>query len=143
MLAFDASCLIIEWVDGGSPSPAAAARFGRELARLHAAGADRFGAPWPGVIAGLPLPDDEADSWPDWYAASRVLPYARMARDAGTLSSADVALIESACARLPELAGPGRAAEPDPRRLLGRERAVVGRPRLADRSGGPRRSPGD
>ncbi len=115
VLACDASCLIIEWVDGGGPSPAAAARFGRELARLHAAGATRFGAPWPGVIAGLPLPDHAADSWPEWYAASRVLPYARMARDAGTLTSADVALIESACARLAELAGP---AEP-PSRIHG------------------------
>ncbi len=75
----------------------------------------RFGAPWPGVIAGLPLPDHEAESWPDWYAANRVLPYARMARDAGTLTSGDVGLIESACARLPELAGP---AEP-PSRIHG------------------------
>jgi fructosamine-3-kinase len=115
VLACDASCLIIEWVKGGGPSPAAAARFGRELASLHGAGADRFGAPWPGSIAGLPLPYDEADSWPAWYAASRVLPYARMARDAGTLSSADVALIESACGRLPELSGP---AEP-PSRIHG------------------------
>jgi fructosamine-3-kinase len=106
VIAYDANCLIVEWIDGGGSSPAAAARFGRELAKLHAAGASRFGAPWPGVIAGLPLPDHEADSWPDWYAASRVLPYARIARDAGTLTSADVALIDSACARLPELAGP-------------------------------------
>jgi fructosamine-3-kinase len=115
VLAFDGSCLITEWIDGGSTSRAAAARFGRELARLHAAGASRFGTPWPGTIAGLPLPDHEAASWPDWYAASRVLPYARIARDAGTLSGADVALVESACARLPELAGP---AEP-PSRIHG------------------------
>jgi fructosamine-3-kinase len=106
VLACNASCLIIEWVDGGGPSPAAAARFGRELASMHAAGAGRFGAPGPGVIAGLPLPDEEAEGWPAWYVANRVLPYARMARDAGTLTRPDVALIESACARLPELAGP-------------------------------------
>jgi fructosamine-3-kinase len=115
VLACDSGCLIIEWVDDGRPSPAAAARFGRELARLHAVGASRFGAPWPGVIAGLPLPDHEADSWPDWYVVSRVLPFARTARDAGTLTGAGVALIESACARLPELAGP---AEP-PSRIHG------------------------
>jgi fructosamine-3-kinase len=115
VLACDPGCLIIEWVDDGRPSPTAAARFGRELARLHMAGAGRFGAPWPGVIAGLPLPDHEAECWPDWYAASRVLPYARMARDAGTLTRSDVALIESACARLPEIAGP---AEP-PSRIHG------------------------
>jgi fructosamine-3-kinase len=115
VLACNASCLIIEWVDGGAASRDAAVRFGRELAGLHLAGSDRFGAPWPGAIAGLALPNDAADSWPDWYAANRVLPYARLARDGGTLSRADVELVESACARLLELAGP---AEP-PSRIHG------------------------
>ena len=107
VLGFDATCLIIEWVDVSAPVPAAAARFGRDLAVLHQAGSERFGAPWPGVIAGLELPNDPADSWPDWYSANRVLPYARLARDAGTLTPADVGLIEAACARSAELAGPG------------------------------------
>jgi fructosamine-3-kinase len=106
VLASDETCLVIDWIDGGSPATGAAARFGRELAALHMAGADRFGAPWPGVIAGLPLPNTQADSWPEWFAANRLLPYARIARDAGTLSAADARLIESAAARSPELAGP-------------------------------------
>jgi fructosamine-3-kinase len=115
VLASDETCLVIEWIDGGYPAPGAPARFGRELASLHMAGADRFGAPWPGVIAGLPLPNAQAHSWPEWYAANRLLPYARIARDAGTLSAADTRLIESAAARSPELAGP---AEP-PSRIHG------------------------
>jgi len=115
VLASDETCLVIDWIDGGTPAPGAAARFGRELAGLHMAGADRFGAPWPGVIAGLPLPNTEADSWPEWFAGNRLLPYARIARDAGTLSAADTRLIESAAARSPELAGP---AEP-PSRIHG------------------------
>jgi len=106
VLAADESCLVIEWVDTGSPTPASAARFGSDLATLHESGADRFGAPWPGVIAGLPLPNDRSDSWPEWYPANRLLPYARIARDSGTLSAADVRLVESAAARTPELAGP-------------------------------------
>jgi fructosamine-3-kinase len=112
-----ADCLVIDWVDEGQPSRESAVRFGRELAGLHAAGADRFGAPWPGVIAGLPLPNDAlpGDSWPEWYAANRVLPYARIAANAGTLGAADVAVIESACARLGDGAGP---SEP-PARLHG------------------------
>jgi fructosamine-3-kinase len=109
VLGCDASCLIIEWVDDGRPSPDAAVRFGRDLAGMHRSGSGRFGAPWPGVIAGLDLRNDAADSWPDWYAANRVLPYARLARDAGSLSRADVALIESACARSSQLAGPAEA----------------------------------
>jgi fructosamine-3-kinase len=109
--------LVIDWVSEDSPGRAAAERFGRELAGLHAAGADRFGAPWEGEIAGLPLPNDaaEADSWPGWYAAHRVLPYARIAADAGTLSKDDTDLLEAACARFGEVAGP---AEP-PARLHG------------------------
>jgi fructosamine-3-kinase len=115
VFGYNASCLIIEWVDASGPDPEAAVQFGRDLASLHRAGSEGFGAPWPGVIAGLELPNDPADNWADWYAANRVLPYARRGRDAGTLTNADVALIESACARALELAGP---AEP-PSRIHG------------------------
>jgi fructosamine-3-kinase len=112
-----ADWLVMDWIGEDQPTREAGVRFGRELAGLHAAGADRFGAPWPGVIAGLPLPNDAApgESWAQWYAASRVLPYARIAASAGTLGAADVGLIESACARFGEIAGP---AEP-PARLHG------------------------
>jgi fructosamine-3-kinase len=106
VLASDAVFLVTEWIDAGRPTPAAATTFGHELARLHATGAASFGAPWRGVIAGLPLPNDEAGRWPDWYAANRLLPYARIAADAGTLSSADTRLIEAAAARSADLAGP-------------------------------------
>jgi fructosamine-3-kinase len=108
VLAEDGDCLVIEWIEAGQPSRTAAARFGRELADLHAAGSDRIGAPWPGVIAGLPLANDapDTDGWADWYATRRVLPYARIGRDSRALAPADVALIESACARAGYVAGP-------------------------------------
>ncbi len=106
VLAADDSVLVIEWVQEGRAGQQAAARFGADLARLHAAGADHFGAPWPGVIAGLPLPNAEADEWPAWYAGQRLLPYARLAADSGMLSSADVRLVESVADRIAELAGP-------------------------------------
>lgn len=115
VLAASDSLLVIEWVAESAASSEAAGRFGAELARLHAAGADHFGAPWPGVIAGLPLPNDGADDWPEWYATHRLLPFARLARESGTLSSADVELIEVVAARIADLAGP---AEP-PGRIHG------------------------
>ena len=117
VLACTGDCLVIDWIEAGQPSRDAAVRFGGELAGLHAVGADRFGAPWPGAIAGLPLDNEARDDerWTDWYAARRVLPYARLGRDAGTLTAADVAVIESACARFADVAGP---AEP-PARLHG------------------------
>jgi fructosamine-3-kinase len=108
VLAQRGDYLVTDWIEAGPSSPDAAARFGAELAALHAAGADRFGAPWPGDIAGLPLPNDagDVDGWPDWYVTRRVLPYARIGRDAGTLGPADIAVIESACARATDIAGP-------------------------------------
>jgi fructosamine-3-kinase len=117
VLAQDSDCLVIDWIEAGEPSREAAGRFGRELAGLHAAGAGRFGAPWRGVIAGLPLPNDarQGEDWAGWYATRRVLPYARIGRDAGTLNPADIAVIESACARAAAVAGP---SEP-PARLHG------------------------
>jgi fructosamine-3-kinase len=115
VLGWDDAALVISWVPEDAPDGQAAEGFGRDLARLHAAGAGAFGASWPGSIAGLPLPNDRADSWPKWYATQRVLPYARLARDAGSLTSADVRLIETVAARIPDLAGP---AEP-PSRIHG------------------------
>ncbi len=106
VLASDSSCLVTEWIVAGPSTQAAATRFGRELANLHAAGAASFGAPWRGFIASLPLPNDAAGDWPEWFAANRVLPYARIASDAGTLSRAETRLIEAAATRSAELAGP-------------------------------------
>jgi fructosamine-3-kinase len=115
VLGWDEAALVISWVPEEAPGAHAVERFGRDLARLHAAGAGTFGAPWPGSIAGLPLGNDPGDSWPEWYAAHRLLPYARRAHDAGSLTSADVRLIETVAARIADLAGP---AEP-PSRIHG------------------------
>jgi fructosamine-3-kinase len=93
-----------------------AGRFGVELARMHAAGAPAFGAPWPGYIASLPLDNHEAEAdWGSWYAERRLVPYLRRAHDDGALSRADVDLVETVISRIGELAGP---AEP-PSRIHG------------------------
>ncbi len=98
--------LALAWVPPGRPDAAAAERFGRDLASLHAAGSASFGAPWPGYIASLPLPNDQADRWPSWYAEHRLIPYCRLAADRGVLGAVDVALIESVASRIGDLAGP-------------------------------------
>jgi fructosamine-3-kinase len=122
---WDEATLVVSWVDCGPPGAAAAERFGRQLATMHRAGAATFGAPWPGFIASLSMPNGHCRppgqpaasqvSWPDWYAEFRVLPYLRMAVDAGTLSSADAGIVEKAAARAGSVAGP---AEP-PSRIHG------------------------
>jgi fructosamine-3-kinase len=114
VLGGDDRALALDWVSEEAADRRAAERFGRELADLHAAGTGGFGsewpggfgAPWRGVIAGLPLPNEPGESWPEWYASRRLLPFARRGRDAGTLSAADVRLIETVAERIGGLAGP-------------------------------------
>jgi fructosamine-3-kinase len=117
VLAVSPSALVISMVPPGRATPEAAFRFGAELARLHAAGADGFGAPWPGFIASLPLDNASpiAAGWPEWYASRRLLPYLRIAVDRGALRSADARLVEAVIDRIDTLAGP---AEP-PSRIHG------------------------
>jgi fructosamine-3-kinase len=109
VIGWDEATLVISWLPSQAPSRQAAERFGRDLARMHAAGAGAYGAPWPGFIAGLPLGNDAGGSWPEWYGTERLLPYARRARDAGSLTQPDVRLVEAVAARAPDLAGPAEA----------------------------------
>ncbi|MHA6795185.1 fructosamine kinase family protein [Pseudonocardia bannensis] len=120
VLAADDAWLVTGFVTAGGAPPGAAAELGRRLAALHAAGAPAFGAPPPdgpvdAWIGRAPMRNVAGPGWPEWYAADRVLPYLRAARDAGTLTAAETAEIETVCDRLPALAGPG---EP-PARLHG------------------------
>ena len=117
VLAVSPAALVISMVPPGDATPEAAFRFGAELARLHATGADGFGAPWPGFIASLPLDNVSpvATEWPEWYASRRLLPYLRIAVDRGALRPADGRLVEAVIDRIDTLAGP---AEP-PSRIHG------------------------
>ncbi|WP_219415396.1 fructosamine kinase family protein [Pseudonocardia nigra] len=120
VLSADDGRLVTKFVPAGRPDPDAAADLGRALARMHAAGAPAFGAappdgPADAWIGRAPMRNTAAPTWPEWYAADRVLPYLRAARDAGELTSDDAAVVEQVCERLPALAGP---AEP-PARLHG------------------------
>jgi fructosamine-3-kinase len=126
VLGADESTLVIELLPPGEPTPAAAGELGPALARMHAAGAAGFGAPWPGYIASLPLdntplantplantPRNSAPldttrepDWGSWYAERRLAPYLKRARDAGLLSAADARPVEAVIDRIRELAGP-------------------------------------
>jgi fructosamine-3-kinase len=87
--------LALEWVEPGVPGRQVAARFGRDLAALHRAGADSFGADWPGFVGALPQDNTpDAGPWPAWFADRRLLPYLRRSADRGALSASEVALVE-------------------------------------------------
>jgi fructosamine-3-kinase len=120
VLDLDGGRLVTEFVASGAPAPRAAEELGRGLARMHAAGAPAFGAAPPGGpadarIGAAPMRNAPAPSWPEWYAADRLLPYLRTARDDGSLTADGAQLVEVVAERLPALAGP---VEP-PARLHG------------------------
>ena len=119
VLTVTAAFLVTELA--GPPSAEAAGRFGAALARMHAAGAASFGAPWPGFIASLPLDNAPVGNapvgnapvgapagtdWGSWYAQRRLVPYLRRARDDGLLSAAEAVPVEAVIGRIGELAGP-------------------------------------
>ncbi|HEV2256878.1 MAG TPA: fructosamine kinase family protein [Streptosporangiaceae bacterium] len=107
VLAVGPEALVISMILPAPATPEAAFQFGTDLARLHAAGADGFGAPWPGFIASLPLDNTpDAADWPQWYAHRRLLPFLTRAVDAGALRSEDARLVEEVVDRIGSLAGP-------------------------------------
>ena len=111
VLGHDADWLLLEYLPPARPDRAAATRFGRALAQLHAAGAPAFGAAPPGGperawIGLAPMHNVPGEDWPAWYVEHRVRPYLRLASDAGQLTAEQTDVIEAACAVLPEVAGP-------------------------------------
>jgi len=120
VLGSDADWVVMEYVATGRPGKASAEEFGRGLAKLHLRGAPAFGSPPPGGPAdawmGLaPMRNEPCADWPSFYATHRIEPYVRSCVRKGLLDSAQVAVFDEVCARLPELAG-----DPDfPARLHG------------------------
>ena len=114
VLGVDHECLIIRWVEPGKNSVDAATALGRSLAATHATGAASFGLERDGFIGRLPMPNRPTDTWAEFYAARRVLPYLKLARDRGAASAEDAAAIEALLPRLGDL-----VPEEPPARLHG------------------------
>ncbi|MCB0911381.1 MAG: fructosamine kinase family protein [Propionibacteriaceae bacterium] len=105
VLAVDACSITVGRVVEARPTAAAAARFGAQLATTHDAGAAAFGTGpdgWSGdgYIGDAPLTLRPHDTWGAFYAAERVLPYARTAARSGALSRPGLATIEALAERL-------------------------------------------
>jgi fructosamine-3-kinase len=115
VLAVNEHAIVLGWVEPTRPTPEAAAELGRMLARLHRSGAGHYGAARDGFIGQLPLPNQPAPTWPEFYAVRRVLPYLKLARDRDHIEADDCADVESVVRRIVDLAGP----EEPPARLHG------------------------
>ena len=154
VIAVSREFLVIELVEraGADPSPAAAARrFGADLARMHAAGAPVLRCPLARVHRVAPAGQHAAAG--DTARATRLGELVRGAPPR-CRTSGGRATTAPAPGRRGQPGGGGHrpdrraggtagAAEPHPRRPVVGQRAVVGRPRLADRPGRARRPPGD
>lgn len=114
VLGVDSECLIVRWVEPGKSNVDSAAALGRELAALHAAGAPSYGLERDGFIGRLPLPNRPADTWAEFYAVRRVLPYLKLARDRGAVTPEQAATVEALVPRLT-----GLVPEEPPARLHG------------------------
>lgn len=83
----------------------AADELGADLAALHAAGADAFGAPpagWTGDawIGRQAQSNRPTATWGAFYAEQRVAPFVRTAVDVGHLDPRDAAIVDAVCERL-------------------------------------------
>lgn len=105
VLAVGGGVLVLPWLEPESPAAAAAERFGRELASVHAAAPGSYGAPWQGFIADLPLDNTlTSGSWAQWYAERRLLPF--LDRGARYLAAEEVRAVERVVENVEALAGP-------------------------------------
>ena len=111
----------LERVDETHPTRDQADAFGAALVHTHSAGAAAFGSPPEGYAGALfigrrPLVSARQTRWGRFYARDRVLPFVRIAVEAGSVTEREERVIRSACARIE--AGDFDDAEP-PARLHG------------------------
>jgi fructosamine-3-kinase len=107
VVALTPDVLVLDWIAPGRPGAATDELLGRQLARLHAAGAPAFGWHRDGFIgreqqANTPATDD----WPAFWVDRRVARLARRAVEGRSLDPGALPLVERLRERLPELAGP-------------------------------------
>jgi fructosamine-3-kinase len=111
----DPNHLVLEWIEEGPPRRSTEHEFGEGLARLHRAGAPFFGREDRRTTGSRGLPNEPCSTWAEFYATQRLLPLARLARDAEALDVATIDALERVAPRLAEF---GAADEP-PARLHG------------------------
>jgi fructosamine-3-kinase len=106
VLAAEADCLIIRWIEPGRPTRESAEDLGRALAAHHQQPAPGFGAEHDGYIGRLPMPNRPVETWAEFYAVRRVLPYLRLASDRGALEPDEARDLETLAMRIGDLVPP-------------------------------------
>jgi fructosamine-3-kinase len=111
----DPAFLVLGWIEPGYPTAETESDLGVSLANLHGAGAPFFGREDRRSTGSRGLPNDRCETWVEFYGSQRLLPLAKLARDADALPDRSIIQLEAVAARLEFLMGP---AEP-PARLHG------------------------
>ncbi len=99
----DPPLLVLEWIDESRAQPDDV-RFGRDLARLHQAGASTFGREDRRTTGSRGLPNEPCATWVEFFATQRLAPIARLIGEPFAHRLDDVAT------RLEHLAGPPEPA---------------------------------
>jgi fructosamine-3-kinase len=103
----DPPLLVLEWIDEGRPNETTDADLGIALASLHRAGSPTFGREDRRTTGSRGLPNEPCSDWATFYATQRLIPLARLAREAGALpASALTGLLRLDADRLRQIGGP-------------------------------------
>jgi fructosamine-3-kinase len=92
--------LVLEWIVEGRAAASTEADLGGALAALHRTGAPGFGREDRRTTGSRGLPNEPTPTWAEFYAASRLLPLARLARDGRALDDATIGRLERLATRL-------------------------------------------
>jgi fructosamine-3-kinase len=98
--------LALEWLDAGARGSRFDEELGRGLARLHQAGAPRFGLDHDNVLATLPQDNAESPDWPSFWIDRRLVPTARRAVEKRGAPQRWLDDLDRLRAVLPAIAGP-------------------------------------
>jgi fructosamine-3-kinase len=98
--------LVLEWIEQGRTRRTTEPTFGAALAALHRAGAPSFGREDRRTTGSRGLPNEPFPTWAEFYARNRLLPLAKLARDAGALPEPTIATLEDLAGRLGQLGVP-------------------------------------
>ena len=92
--------LVIEYIQPGQMSNHFWENFGKNLSQLHRETQDQFGLGYNNYIGKLVQPNQQHNSWADFYATERILPLARKAHEKGMIAGEHLTAAEQVCNKL-------------------------------------------
>lgn len=100
------SFIALEYIPSGAGSAASDATVGRRIAALHRSGAPSFGLHHDNLLATIVQPNAKLATWHDFLVERRLLPFAKLAADAGHLPTSLQRAIGHLANRCEDLVGP-------------------------------------